>query len=82
VDHDPRRQEEQRLEEGVRHEVEHPGRVCAQAGGHEHVADLAHRRVRDHALDVRLHERDQACEEERDGAEDRREVVNGGSELE
>ena len=68
VDREARRHEEQRLEEGVRHEVEHPVRVAADPDADEHVADLRHRRVRDHALDVGLDERDQARDEQRERA--------------
>ena len=76
VDHDAGRHEEQRLEEGVRHQVEHRVPVCPDSGGEEHVADLGHRRVRDHALDVPLHERDESRQEEGEGAQDRREVLD------
>ena len=55
-----RAHEQQRLEEGVRHQVEHARRVGADGDAHDHVADLRHRRVGDHALDVGLHERDRA----------------------
>ena len=65
VDEDPGGEEQQRLEERVREQVEHPRRVGADADGEEHVADLGHRRIRDHALDVRLHERDQPGGDER-----------------
>ncbi len=65
VDDESGGHEEQRLEERVRHQVEHPVRVRADACAEEHVADLRHRRVRDYALDVRLHERDQPGDEER-----------------
>jgi hypothetical protein len=60
VDHEPGREEEEGLEERVRDEVEHRERVRADARSDEHVADLAHRRVRDHALDVPLDEGDPA----------------------
>ena len=40
VDHRPRAQEQQRLEESVREEVEHRGRVSAHPRRHEHVAQL------------------------------------------
>ena len=70
VDDDAGSHEEQRLEEGVRHQVEHARPVGPEADGGEHVADLAHRRVRDHALDVRLHERDEPGEDDRHRAED------------
>ena len=75
VDDDAGRHEEQRLEERVRHQVEHPVRVRADARAEEHVADLRHRRVRDHALDVDLHERDEAGDEQRERAH------AGGDEL-
>ena len=76
MDDDPGGHEEERLEEGVRHQVEEPGAVRAEADADEHVADLAHRRVRDDALDVRLDERDSPATSERHGAEDAREVVD------
>ena len=54
------------------------GRVRADADGAEHVADLRHGRVRDHALDVGLHEGDQAGHRERRGSDDRDEVGDIG----
>ena len=60
VDDEPGRKEQERLEERVRHQVEHRARVRAEACAEEHVADLRHRRVGDHALDVHLDECDQA----------------------
>ena len=69
VDDDSGGEEEQRLEERVRHQVEHRVRVCTQTRGEEHVADLRHRRVGDDALDVDLDERDQPGEQERRCAE-------------
>ena len=51
----PTAEEEQRLEEGVRQEVEHRGAVGAEPRGHDHVADLAHRAPGEDALDVLLH---------------------------
>ena len=82
VDHEARRHEEEGLEEGVRHQVEEAGAVRAEAGGDEHVADLAHSRVRDDALDVRLHERDEPGEKQRDPAEHRCQVEDRRRELE
>ena len=74
VDHDAGAEEQQRLEERVRDQVVDAGRVRADADGAEHVADLRHRRVGDHALDVGLHERDQPGHGERRGADQRDEV--------
>ncbi len=82
MDHEPGRQEEERLEEGVRHQVEETGAIRTQPGRDEHVADLAHRRVRDDALDVRLDEGDQTGDEERDPSEHRRQVKNRRCKLE
>ena len=82
VDDDARGEEEQRLEEGMRHQVEHREVVRADPGREEHVADLRHRRVRDHALDVPLHECDQPGDEQRHGADDRRQVLDVGRGLE
>ena len=59
VDDDSGGEEEQRLEERVRDQVEHREAVRAEPRAEEHVADLRHRRVGDHALDVVLHERDE-----------------------
>ena len=75
-------EEEQRLEEGVRHQVEHRAAVGAEPGAEEHVADLRHRRVRDHALDVGLDERDEAGDEQRDRAEPGGEVGDRRRQLE
>ena len=63
--------EQQRLEERVGHQVEQAGRVGADGDAHDHVADLGHRRVGDHALDVRLGEADRAGDQERRRAHDR-----------
>ena len=82
VDQEARREEEQRLEERVGEQVEHPVRVRAHADADEHVADLRHRRVGDHALDVRLHERDEPCDEQRHCAEPGCEVQDVRRELE
>ncbi len=82
MDDEARRHEQQRLEEGVCHEVEHRVPVRADPRRHEHVADLRHRRVRDHALDVPLHERDGSRDQERHRAEPGGEVLHVGGGLE
>ena len=70
-DHRAGRHEEQRLEEGVRHQVEHAGGVRGRGDGHDHVADLRHRRVRDDALEVGHDEADRGRDQQRDRADDR-----------
>ena len=82
MDDDAGAHEQQRLEERVRHQVEDRVAVRADPGRDEHVADLRHRRVRDDALDVPLHERDHSRDEERDRAEDRGEVLDVRRRLE
>src|SRR5436309_65346 len=65
ADHRPGGHEEQRLEVGVRHEVEHAAGVRPGADGHDHVADLRHRRPGDHALDVGHGQADRRGDEQR-----------------
>jgi hypothetical protein len=59
-------EEEQRLEEGVRSEVKDRRRITAAARGEEHVAELTHRRIGEHLLDVVLRERDRGCHQRGD----------------
>ena len=68
-DHRAGRHEQQRLEEGVRHEVEQARRVGPRADGHDHVADLGHRRVGDDALEIGHGDRDRAGDEQRQAAD-------------
>ena len=82
VDDEAGRHEQQRLEEGVCHEVEHRVPVRADPRRHEHVSDLRHRRVGDHALDVPLHERDGSRDQERRRTEPGSEVLDVGGGLE
>ena len=70
-DHRARAEEQQRLEEGVRHEVEDARRVRAHADADEHVAELRHRRIREHLLDVPLLEADRRREQRGQRADER-----------
>ena len=63
-------QEQQGLEEGVRHDVEHRGRVRPHPEAEKHVAELAHRGVGQHFLDVGLHQRDRGREQRGRRADD------------
>ena len=64
VDHRARAQEQQRLEEGVREQVEHRRAERADARGEEHVAELRAGRIGDHALDVGLRRADVAAKKQ------------------
>ena len=74
VDDAARAEEEQRLEERVRHHVEDRGRERADAERKHHEAELAHRRVREHLLDVGLHQGDRRREERGRRADDRHDL--------
>ena len=50
--------EQHGLEEGVGEKVEHRHRIGTKPCGHEHIAQLRHGRIGDHALDVVLHQTD------------------------
>ena len=63
-------EEEQRLEEGVGHEVEDGGGVGGDSAGEEHVAELRDGGVGEDALDVVLHHADGGGEEGGGGADD------------
>ncbi len=70
VNHRAGSEEEQRLEERVREDVEDAGGKRANAERQEHVAELRNRRVRQHALDVVLHQRDRRREDRGQCADD------------
>ena len=70
VDHRAGSEEEQRLEEGVREDVEDAGGKRADAERQEHVAQLRNRGVRQHALDVVLHQADRRGEDRGQRADD------------
>ena len=74
--------EQQRLEEGVRHQVEEAGAVGGDRDAQHHVADLRDRGVRDHALEVGDGQRHRGGEQQRGAADDRAHVGGGGRELE
>ena len=65
VNHRARAEEQAGLEERVRVEMEDAGAERADAHRQEHVAELRHRRIREHALDVVLHQADRAGKERR-----------------
>ena len=69
-----RAEEQAGLEEGVGEEVEEGGRPRPDAERHDHVAELGHRRVGEHLLDVVLHERQAGPAEDRDAADDGEQV--------
>ena len=66
-DHRTGGQEQQCLEEGVRHQVEHCHRIGRGTQRHRHIAQLRQRGIGDHALDVVLDDAQKAHEQRRDG---------------
>ena len=79
VHHAARGEEQQRLEEGVREQVEHRRDdrelrhvADARPQGHEHVAELADGRIRQHPLQVGLRQGDRRREQRRQAADDAR----------
>ncbi len=71
VDHGAGAEEQQRLEEGVREQMEHADRIGPDAHGDEHVAELRAGRIGDDALDVVLHQADGRREQRGGGADAR-----------
>jgi len=69
-----RSQKEQRLEEGMRHQVEDADLIGRSAQRDGHIAQLRERRVRHHALDVVLDDAQQTHEQRRDRADDQDEI--------
>ena len=76
-DHRARGEEQQRLEEGVRHQVEDARGVGRGAQRHGHVAELGQRRVGHDALDVLLDHAQQPGEERRGGADHQHHAERG-----
>ena len=74
VNHAARAQEEQRLEERVRHQVEDAGRKSAHADAQEHVSELRNRGVGENFLDIVLRQADGRREERRRQADHRHRV--------
>ncbi len=70
VNHRAGPEEQQRLEEGVGEDVEDAGRECAYAERQKHVSQLRDRGVRQHALDVVLHQGDGRGEDRGQRADD------------
>jgi hypothetical protein len=75
-------EEQARLEEGVRQDVEHPRDVRPHAAGQEHVPELGNRGVRQDLLDVVLSDRDDRREDRGDSPDDRDDVHGVGSQPE
>ena len=69
VDYGTGTEEEERLEEGVGHEVEDRDPVGADAESQEHVAELADGGVGEDALDIGLHQRDAGGQDRGEGSD-------------
>jgi hypothetical protein len=80
VDHAAGGEEEQRLERGVRQQVEEGGGGGADRERTGHVADLGDGGPGEHALDVVLRGRDERAEQQRDGRHDAQDRQDGAGE--
>ena len=76
------RQKQQGFEERMGHQMENRGRVGADAGAEEHIAELADRRIGEHPLDVVLHEADRRGKERRGAADHADDTQGDGGEIE
>ena len=70
VNHRAGAQEQQRLEERVGENVKYAGGESAHAEREKHVAKLRDRGIREHALDVVLHQADGSGEDRGERADD------------
>ena len=70
VNHRSAAEEKQRFEERMRHQMERAGGKRADCHGEKHVAELRHGRVRQHALDVVLHQTDRGRHQRRERSND------------
>ena len=75
-------EEEQRLEEGVGHQVENRSRPGADAEAEKHVADLGYRRIRENPLDVVLGHGGESRHQQGDQPDPGDEQLNVGREFE
>ena len=78
VDHAAGSQEQQSLEERVRHDVEDAGGKRSSAEADEHIAELRNRRVGEDLLDVVLDQADGGGEKRRRDADDSDEIQRHG----
>ena len=82
VDYRARGQEQERLEEGVSHQMEGRRAVGRDPGGEEHIAELRAGRIGDHPFDVGLHQAHGGGEEGGGGADVSDQLERHGSVFE